>query len=379
MVSKVSDYHPIFISVLIALFIMISPVDAHAAYSVMTKAQQAALDSTKRQASGRLLWEQAFSQNTNSRAPAILKRPVTYNASGLKNLLTLKSLTPGGLALGAAFTAAGYIFDEVSGDVVTESGVTESDPTNAEQFCAKFFCQASQLAQCNSWTGSEFCWSTGTDYGNGDLILYIPSSTSANCPGGTFNATTNQCEVPALASISDEELLTDVAPLITWDDVAFDDAGQPITTPELTETLNQLNNWFTENYEDNSQIITTTSTSTTIINQDGSETTTGSEEQDLPAFCSWAGIVCDAINWLQEPPELPDNTPLPEMVVESVDYNSGLPSDGICPPDIPTQTLNGQIVNYSYTPQCQLASSLRPLLLSASFLFSAFILLGLKT
>lgn len=376
-----SDYYPVLIAFLISLFIMISPVDSHAAYSVMTKAEQAALDRTKRQAAGQLLWNQAFKQNApvNSRAPLTLSRPVSYSPAGLKNLLSLKSLTPGGLALGAAFTAAGYIYDEVSGDVVTESGVAESVPTNAEQYCAKFFCQASQLSQCNSWTGSEFCWSTGTDYGNGDLILYIPSSTSANCPGGTFNATTNQCEAPALAPISDEELLTDVAPLITWDDVAFDDAGQPITTPELTQTLDNVNNWFTENYTDNSQTITTTSTSTTIINQDGSETTTGTESQDLPAFCNWAGIVCDLANWITEPSDLPADVPLPEKIVEEVDYVSSLPSDGVCPADIQIVDHHGQTINYSYTPQCQFATSLRPLVISAALMFSAVILLGLRT
>jgi len=328
----------------------------------------------------------AFKQTApiNSKLPATLIRPVNYSAASLRNLVKLKALTPQGLALTAALTAAGYLFDD-DGEVVTSS----PDETYQEGYFWShgFIGSHSSPAAAGAATAA---------YKNANLLEVITLSPTqiqvrtyttnpSQWGGEIFNRGTCSSIVdpycPAVAPvttgspITDEDFIDNVAPELEWDSVPFDDAGQPFQTPEYTETINNLNNWYETNYNDNSQTSTSTSTSTTIINNDGSETTTETAEQDIPAFCTWAGIVCDAINWMREPFESPTDVLLPTEEVEIPPYTSGLPDSGSCPAPYDV-TAFGTAIAISYQPFCDLASIIRPLVLAASGLFAAYILVG---
>lgn len=54
---------------------------------------------------------------------------------------------------------------------------------------------------------------------------------------------------------------------------------------------------------------TGTTDSTTTPNPDGSSTTTGTASQQWPAFCDWAGIVCEFIDWVKEDEQLKEEKP----------------------------------------------------------------------
>lgn len=80
---------------------------------------------------------------------------------------------------------------------------------------------------------------------------------------------------------------------------------------------------------------TGTTDSTTTTNPDGSTTTTGTTAQQWPAFCEWAGIVCDFIEWYKTEPE--DDAPeLPEHELEKKEIDKELlnVSGSSCPQDL---------------------------------------------
>ena len=80
---------------------------------------------------------------------------------------------------------------------------------------------------------------------------------------------------------------------------------------------------------------TGTTDSTTTTYPDGSTTTTGTTAQQWPAFCEWAGIVCDFIEWYKTEPE--DDAPeLPEHELEKKEIDKELlnVSGSSCPQDL---------------------------------------------
>jgi len=329
----------------------------------------------------------------NSRAPAELTRNVRYNSPALKNLLKLKSLTPTGFAFTAALTAAGYLWDTETEDVLFQ------DPNYIIPSIAGACSLAgapgnssgcfSAISSLINTSGDPERWSTATASGTYDYqtSYEYAGNTYWQNRGYNFRPTVTPSVGDTLPSpndepepqpITDEEFMSEVAPQIAWGDVAFPDNNigtQPIPTPELQQAEDTINQWFTENYVDNSVTTSTSTTTNTITNPDGTQTTTGTEETELPAFCTWAGIVCDAINWMREPFESPTDVLLPTEEVEIPPYTSGLPDSGSCPAPYDV-TAFGTAIAISYQPFCDLASIIRPLVLAASGLFAAYILVG---
>lgn len=79
---------------------------------------------------------------------------------------------------------------------------------------------------------------------------------------------------------------------------------------------------------------TGTTDSTTTTNPDGSTTTTGTIAQEWPAFCDWAGIVCEFIDWVKEDEQIQEDEP--EEIDDSIfdrefdiEFNMG----AACPPN----------------------------------------------
>lgn len=157
-----------------------------------------------------------------------------------------------------------------------------------------------------------------------------------------------------------------------------DTAGKPHQYPEIQAALNSLANSIGQQTGNQPQV-------------EGEEVEPGSEEpggpepqpdpngSELPAFCEWAKVVCDFIDWYKKPPEetQPVKPEWDEDVADMEDYTTGLADDGACPSP---ETVNvwGTDLEFSYQPVCDLAVMLRPVIILGGLILSAFILAGLR-
>lgn len=100
----------------------------------------------------------------------------------------------------------------------------------------------------------------------------------------------------------------------------------------------------------------------------------------LPAFCSWASVVCDWLDWTKENSDTPDEDPLElqELDIGSLDTSTFQATAG-CPADIQVPVSFGgasKSIAISYEPICALAqkwSFIAPLI---GFISGAMILIG---
>lgn len=119
---------------------------------------------------------------------------------------------------------------------------------------------------------------------------------------------------------------------------------------------------------------TDTKTETTTDPATGNQTTTGTStgSLELPAFCDWAGIVCDWINWTKEEPDQPEE---PKPVFEEINVPftpfSIAKFNAQCPPDENLSlNLMGQDMSFVFPmkPFCDFFSGIKPFVIAlASF------------
>lgn len=97
-----------------------------------------------------------------------------------------------------------------------------------------------------------------------------------------------------------------------------------------------------------------------------------------PSFCSWASVVCDAIDWMKQAPAPPADTPtLPVTdATQSVSFDSGLGS-GSCPADRTTSFM-GKTITYSFATPCEVAGWISYVVLALATLTAGFILAGIR-
>lgn len=117
-----------------------------------------------------------------------------------------------------------------------------------------------------------------------------------------------------------------------------------------------------------------TKTTTTTDPVTGNQTTTGTSTGSLqfPAFCDWAGIVCDWINWTKEEPDQPEE---PKPVFEEINVPltpfSIANFNAQCPPDENLSlNLMGQEMSFVFPmkPFCDFFSGIKPFVIAlASF------------
>jgi hypothetical protein len=327
-------------------------------------------------------------------APTTKNITVKASPSALKNLLALKKLTPAGFILPVALTAAGYAFDGL-GNLLAPSTQTNPPPSNTGCTSVGSGSGSAYLmtnphadvwpALCAVLDGIQIpsngyytCRTAGSTFANVSISItqdstgaYYPNT--AHCSNASVEPT--YAEAPAQV-ISDTEFNTEIAPHLDWQDISTDTStGQPISTPELTQAIQDTNNWYNSNYVDNSVSNTSTSTSTTIINQDGSETTTETGQEDIPAFCSWAGIMCDLANWFMEPLDTPEDVPVPFVDIEQP-TGFTMPGGESCPAPVSITLIHGETMEYSYQPACDFMTMIRPFVLAIASFGAAFILLG---
>lgn len=103
---------------------------------------------------------------------------------------------------------------------------------------------------------------------------------------------------------------------------------------------------------------------------------------EFPEFCSWASVVCNAIDKFYEEPSKPvdaewklqDN--ISTVTPEAVTYTSGI-GGGTCPSPKSFTVLNTPL-SYSFQPICDLASIARMFVLLFAYLSSIYIVMGVK-
>lgn len=119
---------------------------------------------------------------------------------------------------------------------------------------------------------------------------------------------------------------------------------------------------------------TETKTTTTTDPVTGNQTTTGTStgSLQLPAFCTWASIVCDWINWTKEEPDQPEELkPVFEEINVPLTPFSIAKFNAQCPPDENLSlNLMGQEMSFVFpmTPFCDFFSGIKPFVIAlASF------------
>ncbi len=118
---------------------------------------------------------------------------------------------------------------------------------------------------------------------------------------------------------------------------------------------------------------TETKTTTTTDPVTGNQTTTGTSTGsfELPAFCSWAAIVCDWINWTKEEPQEPELKPVFEEIEVPYTPFSIAKFNAQCPPDENLSlNLMGQEMSFVFPmkPFCDFFSGIKPFVIAlASF------------
>jgi hypothetical protein len=117
---------------------------------------------------------------------------------------------------------------------------------------------------------------------------------------------------------------------------------------------------------------TETKTTTTTDPVTGNQTTTGTSTGSLlPAFCTWASIVCDWINWTKEEPQEPELKPVFEEINVPYTPFSIAKFNAQCPPDENLSlNLMGQEMSFVFPmkPFCDFFSGIKPFVIAlASF------------
>lgn len=99
---------------------------------------------------------------------------------------------------------------------------------------------------------------------------------------------------------------------------------------------------------------------------------------EFPNFCAWASKVCELADWLRDDQtEFDQDNEVPEISPDlSVSWNSGF-SGGSCPAPMVVDAM-GTDVEFSYQPLCDAASYIRPIVLAGAALLCVFIIGGFR-
>ena len=104
-------------------------------------------------------------------------------------------------------------------------------------------------------------------------------------------------------------------------------------------------------------------------------------EFELPAFCTWAAIVCETAEWLKREPETPEITAIDtDSPIDDFDSaKSYITFTGSCPPKYTASlSIMGATApfEFDYTPICTVMSYLKPFIVGAGYIAAAYIIAG---
>lgn len=145
-------------------------------------------------------------------------------------------------------------------------------------------------------------------------------------------------------------------------------------TQEVQDVATQIQNQHNLQYNPSATPVTAPT-----VSPDYATTTNNQASSGMPAFCGWASVVCDFVNWFKtDTTTEPTATAIPQenLTYETPEWSSGLGS-GSCPSPNTISVLGGSF-EISYQPFCTLAEMIKYLVLALAYITSAMIISGVR-
>jgi len=214
-----------------------------------------------------------------------------------------------------------------------------------------------------------------------------PATGTVQVTTGTFVQTNSTYTKPATAGtpVTDTAIHDAIFPPVKWEQNGYlGDAlpellrdpvsGAVENTQEVQNTATQIQNEVNLKYNPSATPVTAPT-----VDPNYTTTTNNPAPTDMPAFCGWASVVCDFVNWFKtDTTTEPTIAPLPEETLSytAPEWSSGL-GNGSCPSPNTISVLGGSF-EISYQPFCTLAELLKYLVLALAYITSALIISGVK-
>lgn len=398
-------FHPFWYGLVLALIIPAANAQSTPAYSTV---QPYAVSSPTITPTGQVQATVTYRAQPSfaANSPRYVDRAITYSKNSTGLLAKGRIFSPANLGLNAAILALGWALDSITGDIYSSPATPQSSVLNTSQIYranvnGKYYYSNDKFqaidAAIYAWgrtpgsirspgTGQAACKYTADGLTMCSYAYGVPGTNPPNWDSVHING--NPAGTPA--TVATPSAIHDaIFPPAKWTDAGYlneklpallrDPATNAVkNTQEVqdaaTAIKNELNAAADPAY--------TPETSPTVSNP--ATTTAPAVAAEIPAFCAWATTLCEWMDWTKEMPTQP---PLEETEFQLADivneedvnleaYNSGLGS-GSCPSSTSLELL-GRSYAFSWQPACTIASSASYLLIAFAYLFSIYILLGIR-
>lgn len=361
-------------------------------------------------------------------------------ANGAKNFLRINpGSVAASAAITGLFLAVDWVFDQAAGEWVKVGDLQLTEPDDLNLYCrespyshqcapsASSFCQLDPHPNAAGWefpseTRINCLFYAGANQTN--PRTYYSGNKVSDCPAPSYyNAQMGGCVIegeyerlndddfnqlagylpsanPSVVGDAAHDIQRKIgSPLPGYTDLQMEGpssvTGTETTTTTTTETGDNIvtNTQTTTNITYGDTTITTTNTTVTNTYTNGNHTSTeittetpgelpvsepssGGTAGEWPGFCDWATVVCDFIDWFQEPFDAPEvEWPLIEDQDFGEEFDFTLAAS--CPEPYTIELALFPPVQFNWQPFCDLATFIRPLVLASAAIFAAFISLGI--
>lgn len=337
-----------------------------------------------------------------------MQRAVTFSRTTVANGARSRIALGGAVAISAVVLGIGWALDQLTGQVTTTTPAT-SEPSAGQSWGTQAPCTSSPslaaLKSCfNSALSSHFGMpgthirfvnrnSTGTEvyfdiyYNSGTRLGDGPTFYCNSCTQPvrdwvlTANAATGaEPGAATTAAVSDTALADAVntSPAAVREVFTHPNGMPRLIGPELVAAANQVQAAVA------AQQGVSPSTLPAIVadNEAASPTSANSfQGTSWPSFCGWAPRLCTLADWMDGGVGSTDGAsdaldPPDNISTSLVSYTSGL-GNGTCPANRAV-TGGGISFSYRFTPWCDLAAMIRPLVIAAALFSSMLILIGVQ-
>lgn len=380
----------LFIAVIISAVINVANAAETRPY--MYRAQQTAqLQELINRGSVPVTYETVATTPAGQQVTRYTTRPTVLNATRLGALTRGALGGPLGLGITAAIVAAGYIYDNDTGDIIESTQGTVLPPDVPSR------CAVIGRVTDSTIKSAEACrLLTETYHPEYPIVFGSVTQTQGEyrqqiqrivngSPAGTgyfaWPLSYGPIDLPQDVIIDDSGLGDIVSSNPEFSpDLVTDIINSPIQSgtwpdrwPEMVPTVQDISDNLGHEIEGAPAPVNPDQTiidgSTARPSPSGSG---GSAPPQLPAFCSWVP------NWLCNLMDLPENPDVPFVDIdEPDDFNSGI-GTGSCPPDIMISLGNYGSVPISWEYPCELASTFKPVVLFFAWITALYIVVRVK-
>jgi len=312
-------------------------------------------------------------------------RAVQVTKASVANIVRKRSFSPWGAILTVAITAAGFVLDDLTGDISTpDAPVTDYVP--GFYWHSTYYSSAASPSLASEAFGEGFSYQNGgREYTLLPIVFNSPTSITVSLTslGSTFQTTysrrdcssvgtTTYCPAAAPSqsgsSATDSELF-DIASNLPSHEFQrlFEDqlSGQPNSdVSEFQDVADDITQDYA--YENDSDPLTIPS-----VDLPSGDTGTDTVSDEPPPSEDPCAKNAKLVSCL-ETGDLPNSS---EIITQDVPYSYSsysVLSNASCPADIPV----GHGAAYSFGPVCTVASGVKPAVIAASFITGMFIIMG---